>query len=156
MTNRLKALIAAVFGLTTLGLAAASAEARPLRCDYDHDHRVHDQNYYDYFPGDRYFRGGHDRRVSGYGVRTGGRGAYGYYGNGYRARGGRVLFHRILETRFRARIVLREEIIRRRRGDFLICTVAPRGPEAAFVPYRRLRRVALNFCSPRARIRILA
>ena len=168
MKTFIKAIAAGLVGFAAMGMTAASAkDYRPDRCSYDHDHRSHAANYYDYYPGDRYYSGAYDRRnrsgVS-FSVTFGDRGyddyryrdRYRSYDNGYRHRGRRVVSRRVLDTRFRARIVVKEEIVHRRRGPRLICTVTPRGPEADYVPYRRLKRVARNHCSPRARVRIYA
>lgn len=72
---------------------------------------------------------------------------------------------KVFQTRYRARVVLTEEIVRNqrsrnhrsrnRRGPRLVCTVEARGPQARYVPKRRLRRIARNNCSRRARVRII-
>jgi len=126
----------------------ASADYRPSYCPERHDHRVHAPNYYDYYQRDRYYNDRYDNTRRRADVRYN-RG----YDNGYRARGNRVLSRKVLDTRFRARIVVREEIVYTRRGKRLLCTISTRGPESHYVPRKRLKRVAYNYCSPRARVR---
>ena len=70
----------------------------------------------------------------------------------YRRGGKRLTF----STRFRATIVLTEDVVRSRRGPQQVCTVSVRGPQARLVPKKRLRRIARNNCSRRAKIRIYA
>ncbi|MEM6414992.1 MAG: hypothetical protein AAF720_10120 [Pseudomonadota bacterium] len=74
---------------------------------------------------------------------------------GYR-RGREIVFREVIPARGRARIVVTEEIIYRRRGRERVCTVSARGPERDFIRRKRLRRVARNYCSRRASIRIVA
>ena len=74
----------------------------------------------------------------------------------YRRGDRRVVYRDVFQTRYRARIVLVEEIVHRRRGSRLVCTVEARGPEAGYVSKRRLNRIANRNCSPRARIRVFA
>ena len=165
MKTILKAVAAGVTGLMILGAASASASHKPDYCSYDHDHRSHDANYYDYYAHDRYYRAGpyRDSGVS-FSIRVGDRDYYdgrryrrdydrGRY-NGYR---GRVVNREVFPTRYRARIILTEEIRRGRRGHpRLVCTVRARGPEAHYVSERRMYRIANRNCSHRARIRVLA
>lgn len=155
--------------------------ARPAYCPEDHDHRSHDANYYDYYPADRYSRAGPyvgvevgvrygdgrygdgrygDGRYGdgryGDGRYGGGRYGDGRYGDG---RGGawgrdRLLQRRDFATPYRARIVLVERVEWTRRGEYLTCNVFAVGPEADYVRNRELRRVARNFCSYGADIRI--
>jgi len=47
-----------VAGMIMLAVTPANALSRPDRCDYDHDHRAHNANYYDYYKTDKYFRAG--------------------------------------------------------------------------------------------------
>ena len=68
----------------------------------------------------------------------------------------RVVYRDVFDTRYRARIVLTEEIVHRRKGTRLVCTVRARGPEAGYVSKRRIHRIADRHCSPRARIRVFA
>jgi len=146
MKTVIKAIAAGLVGFAAIGITAASAD-RGDRHDDRRDRNgvsfsivISDQDgYYD------------NRRNRHYDNRR-----YRNYDNGYRSRGNRVVSRRVLDTRFRARIVVKEEIVHRRRGARLICTVTPRGPEADYVPYRRLKRVARNHCSPRARVKIYA
>lgn len=165
----LKYLSACAAGAFALGLSAAMANhPRPDHCDIDHDHRSHASNYYDYYPADKYYRSG--RGGVSVTVRAGSRydpyydrgrryDDYRYSGrrNGYRGRSARVVHRETFRTRYRARIVLTEELVRRGRyGPQLICTVQARGPEARYVPERRMYRIAHRNCSPRARIRVYA
>lgn len=169
-----KLVAALVVGAGALGVTTAFADhderresryesARPEYCAIDHDHRSHDANYYDYYPADKYYRAGPYRRTGmTLSVRIGDRGYrggrhenyYNRYGYGGRYNRGRPVHREVYDTRFRARIVLTEEVNYSRRGPRLICTVSVRGPEARYVPYGRLRRIAVRECSPRARIRI--
>lgn len=68
----------------------------------------------------------------------------------------RVVYRDVFQTRYRARIVVTEEIVYRRKGKRLVCTVRARGPEADYVSKRRIHRIADRHCSPRARIRVFA
>lgn len=177
MRTTVRILAALALGAGAFGFTAASAEhrdggyesrsdyGRPEHCDIDHDHRSHATNYYDYYPADHYYRAG-PYRGSGVSlsVRIGDddhRGRRGYrdhndygYGYGDRYRDGRPLRREVFDTRYRARIVLIEEVVRTHHGPRLTCTVSARGPEADYVPYGRLRSVAARECSPRARVRI--
>ena len=172
MINPKQLIVAAVTGILALGATSAMASYKPDICDDRHDHRVHAANYYDYYPADQYSRAGpyRDRGVS-FSVTIGDR--YGNYDrydrydrrarysdrgrrNGYRGREGRVVNRQVFDTRHRARIVLIEEAVRTRRGPRLVCTVEARGPEARYVSERRMRRIARNNCSPRARIKVYA
>ena len=137
MKTFIKAIAAGLAGIAAMGMTAASAD----RGDRHDDRRDRSSVSFSVTVGDGYYD---DRR------------RYRSYDNGYRHRGKRVVSRRVLDTRFRARIVVKEEIVHRRRGARLICTVTPRGPEADYVPYRRLKRVARNHCSPRARVKIYA
>lgn len=57
------------------------------------------------------------------------------------------------QTRYRAKIVLTENVVRGRRGPKSVCTVSVRGPQSRLVPKRRLHRIARSNCSRRAQIR---
>lgn len=168
MKSITRLLFAGAFGLMTLGVSAAFASYQPDYCDIDHDHRSHAANYYDYYPADRYYRAG-PYRDSGFSFSITVGDDYDYYNgwrradrydygrrHGYRGRSGRIINREVFDTRFRARIVLIEEAIRTRRGPRLVCTVEARGPEARYVSERRMRRIARNYCSPRANIRVFA
>ena len=73
-------------------------------------------------------------------------------GQNARRRGPKV---KIFPTRFsRTRIILTENFVRAHRGPQKLCTVSVRGPQARLVPKKRLRRVARNNCSRRAKIQI--
>lgn len=169
-------------GLFALG-AVAYADHKPAFCDVDHDHRSHASNYYDYYPADDYYRAG-PYRSSGlsFSISIGDDGydrydrhdrydrrdRYDRYDdrrrNGYRGRDGRVVQRKTFNTRFRARIVLTEEIERRGRGHGygrgrgpdLVCTVEAVGPQRRFVSKIRMRHIAREYCSPRARVRVYA
>ena len=161
----LKPLIAG--GLAIAALSAGAAWAKPAHCSHDHDHRSHAADYYNYYSADKYSRAGayrnsgvslsisfgdndrYDRRDR-YSDRSD-RGRR----NGYRGREGRIVNREVFDTRYRARIILTEEIVRTRRGPSLICTVDARGPQARYVPKKRLRKVARRNCSHRAKVRIV-
>lgn len=175
-----------VIGLAAIGAAGFSAAyakhgQKPAYCAVDHDHRSHDANYYEYYAHDRYYDAGpyrrsgvsfsitvgdgHDRydrydRRGGYDRydRRDQRGRYDGRRNGYRGDRGRLVNREIYDTRYRARIILTEELVRSRRGHGhgpeLVCNVTVRGPEARYVSERRVRRIARNECSRHARIRI--
>ncbi len=159
MKTFLTSLFAGAFGLFALGATAASADHRPAFCDKNHDHRTHASNYYDYYPADKYFRNGptvqvslsigNDRRAD---RRRGDRNRY----HNNRGGKGRVVQREVYDTRFRARILLTEEVVRSRRGPQLVCTVRAVGPQAHRVPDRRLYRIAHRECSRRAQIRVYA
>ncbi len=161
MKSILKTFIALVMGAGVYGLAQASANDRPDYCAIDHDHRSHNASYYDYYDQDKYYRAGPYRSNS--------RGRYnGRYNDRYNdghGRGGRydrrrprsrVVHRETYNTRYRARITLVEEIYWTRSGRRqLVCSVLVKGPEAYYVPHRRLKRIAQRDCSPRARIQYL-
>ena len=157
----LKTLAAGLIGLVAFGAAQASAGDRS---DYDHDRRAHKEKPHDYYKDERRYRGEPYRssgvslsiRIGDDGYRRGDR----YYRDDryYRSRQDRRILHRqVFDTRYRARIVLIEEVVYTRRGNRrLVCTVRVRGPEADYVSRRRMNRIADRNCSPRARIRIRA
>lgn len=167
-----KLLAAGASGLLALGASVAFASYQPDYCDFEHDHRSHAENYYDYYPADDFYRAGPYRDSGASFSVTVGDNRYRNYDrydrgehydrrdrgrrHGYRGRDGRVINRQVFDTRYRARIVLIEEAIRTRRGPRLVCTVEARGPEARYVSERRLRRIARNNCSPRANIRVYA
>ena len=167
MTKILKSLIALSLGAGVFFAAQASADRRPDYCAADHDHRSHSANYYDYYEPDRYYRAGpyrsssranrsnrYDRydRYDDYDRYD--RGRYrGRYGRRARSR---VVHRETFPTRWRARITLVEEIYWTRSGrKQLVCSVLVRGPEADYVPHRRLRRIARRGCSRYARIQYI-
>lgn len=136
---------------------------RPDRCDEDHDHRFHQRNYYDYYPKDRYYNADPQFSIS---LNYGDRGYYDrrgryydrpYYDErGYRDHG-RIVNRDVYRIRgYRAEAVLVEEVFYGRRGSNIVCTVKARGPDARYVPYGQLRRIADSACSRRADIRIYA
>jgi len=173
MKPMITSLIAGVVGALTLGVTAASADHRPDYCDKDHDHRVHASNYYNYYPSDKYYRSsgltisvslgndrydrdrydrdGYDRDRydrGRYDHRDARRGQRGHHGRG------RVVEREVYDTRYRARILLTEEIVRTRRGPQLVCTVKAVGPQARYVSKRRMYRIAHRECSRRAQVRV--
>ncbi len=171
MKRFMKPLIAGALGLAALG--AGAAWAKPAYCSHDHDHRSHAADYYDYYSADRYSRAGayrnsgvsfsitfgdddHYDRRRGYDRNRGydRRHDYGRR-NGYRGREGRIVNREVFDTRYRARIVLTEEVVHTRRGPRLLCTVDARGPQARYVPNKRLRKIARRECSRRAEVRIV-
>jgi len=157
MKSILKAAITLILGAGVYGFAQAAAEYRPDYCAIDHDHRSHNASYYDYYDEDKYYRAGPYRSNS--------RGRYNNrYNDGYgrgsrydrRRPRSRVVNRETYNTRYRARIKLVEEIYWTRSGrQQLVCSVLVRGPEAGYVPHRRLKRIAHRDCSPRARIQYL-
>lgn len=166
MLRTWKIIAAGIAGLFALGATAAFADHRPAFCDHDHDHRSHAANYYDHYPADKYYRAGRYRESGlSISVRLGDDRYDSYHRynrydrgrrHGYRGREGRIVNREIYDTRYRARIVLTEEVVHSRRGPRLVCTVRALGPQARFVPDRRLYRVAQRECSRRAQIRVYA
>ncbi len=137
---------------------------RPDRCDIDHDHRFHQRDYYDYYPKDRYYRADPEFSIS---LSFGDRGYYDrggryydrpYYDRrGYRDAGRIVSRDRYPLRGFRADAFVVEEVYGGGRGyGRFVCTVTARGPDARFVPYGQLRRIANRACSRRSEIRIYA
>lgn len=174
MKHLFKALAAATLGLAALGVGAANAKPKPAYCDMDHDHRSHNASYYDHYDHDRYYRAGPYRNSGvSFSIRVGDRydrydrrgrydrydrydrrGRYDRRRDGYRGDRTRVVNREVYNTRYRARIVLIEEVVRTRRGPRLVCTVKARGPEARYVSDRRMHRIANRDCSRRARINV--
>ena len=190
------AFLIGIIGLAAFSATSADAKSRPAYCPVTHDHRVHDADYYSYYPrAGSAVKGGHKGHHKGqhkghkgtykkppshhygslhnshknkpsyhYGSKHKyhGKDSHYYYGgnkshyNGYKRRPNRIISRIALDTRFRARIIVQEEIVYGKRRARLICTVRTRGPEASYVPYRRLKRVAYNHCSHRAKVRIYA
>ncbi len=182
MKSLVKFAAAFVFGLTTLGGAAAFAGddryddrrgdyrdanyrgGRPDRCDEDHDHRYHQRDYYDHYPKDRYYRADPQFSISvGFGSRGYYDGGGRYYDRpyydrrGYRDAGRIVSRDRFPVRGYRADAFVIEEVYGGGRGyGRQVCTVTARGPDARFVPYGQLRRIANRACSRRSEIRIYA
>lgn len=166
MKTLIKAAIAGALGLLALGATAAFAGYKPDYCDRNHDHRSHHANYYDYYAKDRYYRAGPYRGDVSFSVNFGNARHHRHYDRRYnhrydhrydrRRNARRVVYRDVFDTRYRARIVLTEEIVHRRKGTRLVCTVRARGPEAEYVSKRRIHRIADRHCSPRARIRVFA
>ena len=151
MQTIVKSAVVFFVGMGLWASAPAAAEYRPDYCALDHDHRSHNASYYDYYPEDQYSRRGAYRDRRGYRDR-GGR----YDGYGRRRARSQVVHREKYNTRYRARITLVEEIYWTRSGrEQLVCSIVVRGPEAYYVPQRRLRRIARRDCSPRARIQYL-
>lgn len=178
MKKFIKTLIAGAIAAATLSAGAAWASHKPDPCRVDHDHRSHAADYYNYYPSDRYSRAGayrqsgvtfsisfgdddYDRRDRRHrsddrhrhhrNDRYDDRGPR----NGYKGQRGRTVNREVFDTRYRARIILTEQIVRTRHGQRLLCTVDARGPQARYVPNKRLRKVARRNCSRRAEIRII-
>ena len=162
--NIVKTISIAAIGMATLGVTSAMA-ARPDPCRYDHDHRSHASNYYDYYSADRYYRAGAYKRSGqksglSISVRLGDDRNYNRgrdYDNrrNYNQRQRRVVNREVYDTRYNARIILTEQVVRSRNGQQLICSVDARGRQANRVPYNRLKKVARRNCSKRAQIRIV-
>lgn len=144
-----KAFVGLIMAIVFLGGAPAMAEYRPNYCPVAHDHRSHDASYYRYYDGDDYYRAGPYRGARS-DDRYNSRGRY--QGDRRRARS-RVVHRDTFQTRWRARIIVVEEVYYTRSGrEQLVCTVLARGPEARYVPRRRLNRVAQRNCSEYARV----
>ncbi len=160
------AFIAGMFAFGALGVTAANADQRhnkPAFCDLDHDHRSHQANYYDHYSHDRYFRAGPYRNSGvSFSITFGDdrydssdrRGRYNGRRNGYRGDTARTVKRQSFDTRYRARIVLTEEVVRTRRGTQLVCNVTAQGQQARYVAKQRMRRIARNNCSRRARVNV--
>lgn len=163
MKTMMKTTFAAIIGIAALGVTGAWA--KPDICRVNHDHRSHAADYYNYYPADNYSRAGNYRandRQSGLriSISVGDNDRYDRRDNRYDRRdrnrnNGRVVNREVFDTRYRARIILTEQVVRTRNGPRLVCTVDARGPQAHRVPNKRLRRIARNNCSHRAQIRIV-
>ncbi len=167
MNTTLKALFAALLGVSALGFATANAKPqdhkKPSHGAVEHKHRGDAARDYDYYPHDRNsgvsfsITFGDDRygdyRSRRYDSRRG-RDYYRGYRNGYRGHRSRIIHREVYDTRYRARIVLVEEVIRTRRGPRLVCNVSVRGPQAHYVSERRVYRIARRDCSRDARVRV--
>ncbi len=172
MKNIIRIVLGAVVGVAALGATQASASGPAYYQTVDDKREYRGDDYYerdDYkrsraYRGDNYNR--YDRRSRGYyknGVYYDRRGDNYYRGRGYdrnrgydrRRRGSKVVSRSVIPARGRANIVVVEEIYYTRSGrEQLICTVKTRGPDANYVPYDRVRRVARRCCSRYADIRI--
>jgi hypothetical protein len=161
MKTLVKAMIAGVLGVAAIGVTAANAK-KADHVEKNHDQRSQHVSGYDYYDNDRYRRGsgasftitiGNDGRYYDRYDRYDRRGHYSRR-NGYRGPRARIVNREVYNTRYRARIVLVEEVIRTRRGPRLVCTVQARGPEARYVSERRMHRIAHRDCSRRARINV--
>ncbi len=136
---------------------------RPAQCNDDHDHRYHQRDYYNYYPKDRYYNADPEFSISlsfgnGGSYDRGGRNNDRRYNDqrGYRD-SGRVVNRDVYRIRgYRAEAILVEEAFYNRGGSNLVCTVTARGPDARYVPYGELRRIANRACSRRSDIRIYA
>ena len=157
MKTIVKSAVVFIVGMGLWAGAPAAAEYRPNYCATDHDHRSHDASYYDYYPADQYSRRGDYRSRSDYRDRGRYRDRRGRYNDYDRRRPrSRVVHRENYSTRYRARITLVEEIYWTRSGrEQLVCSIVVKGPEAYYVPERRLRRIARRDCSPRARVQYL-
>jgi len=169
MSKFFRTCAAGFLGISMLGFTAAYADyrdrdrvdSRPDHCDIDHDHRVHDSNYYNYYPQDRYsrasrtyststryYRDRDDYRYGRYNSYDGGRRYARHHGRG------RVVSrrsHHIAGTRATAIAVERAY---RNHGRYRrVCTVSVVGPDAAYINRRDVRWVARTHCSRYARIR---
>jgi hypothetical protein len=112
------------------------------RYDRDRYDRYDRYDHHDRYDRDRYDR--YDRR---------GRHDRGRH-NGYRHRDGRIVKRRAFDTRYRATVILTEELYRGRRGPDLVCTVTAHGPDAHHVSKSSMKWLARNNCSRHAQIRI--
>ena len=144
MKKFLKPLIAGGLALSALGASAAMAadhQTRRSQSGVSLTISVGDDGYYDRGHG-RYDRRDRYDRYDNRGRR-----------NGYR--NGRVVNREVFDTRYRARIILTEQVVRSRHGPRLVCTVDARGPQSHRVPNKRLRKIARRECSHRAEVRII-
>ena len=149
MKPLIKTAMAGLLGLLALGTTAAFAG------DYSNsNHRSHRADDYDHYAKDRYYKAGPHRGDVSFSINIG----KAHYDRRYdrRRNARRVVYRDVFQTRYRARIVLTEEIVYRRKGARLVCTVRARGPEADYVSKRRIHRIANRHCSPRARVRVFA
>ncbi|MEM1193457.1 MAG: hypothetical protein AAGH42_08725 [Pseudomonadota bacterium] len=170
------ALTGGLAGLAVMAATPASANAYDKQVSkYEKsDHRAHHNQRKDRFTKDRFHRADPYRR-NGVRISVNTRDRYnrdnrfdnrydnrrrdrrsGHYDNRRRGSDSKVIKRERFRTRYNARIVLTEEVIYGRRGNRLVCTVAVRGPEADCISRRRLNRIANNYCSRDARVRILA
>ncbi len=148
-----RAAISAALTFAFIGIAPAEARNRAAPCDVVYDDRGRAFTPRGCVAGDRFYRAGPNRTV----VVRGDVSRVGYRGANRARRGGRQLvFRDVIPARGRARIIVTEEIVYRRRGPRRVCTVTPVGVDADLIRYRRLERVAARSCSRRARIRIRA
>ncbi|MEZ5897600.1 MAG: hypothetical protein R3C40_07505 [Parvularculaceae bacterium] len=139
-----KNIVAGLFGAAII-LAAGPAWADRGR-DRDHDDRtvvvrVNDNDRARYDRNDRYDR--YDRDQDRY--RT---------NNGYRSNTNRAVSRKVINTRYRATIIVTERMMRGRYDRDRVCVVDARGPEARRISSRQLRSAARQHCSRRADIRI--
>ncbi len=153
MNNITKSVIAFVFSAAAFGGAQAAAENQPAYAPETHDQRSYNAAFYNDGPvSDHYQTAAH--RGDRYNRRD--RYDRGYDRYSRRRPHSRVVHRETYRTKYRARIVLVEEIYWTRSGrQQLVCSVLVKGPEAYYVPHRRLRRIANRDCSPRARIQYL-
>lgn len=168
MNKLLKTFTAGIMGVAALGMTAALAQSKSDQRRGERDNRSQQTQNHDKFKDEQIVRGSFDTRTrSGATVSiTFGNANNGkstrykdnvYYDNGYRANRRRIVNRKVIPTRFKAQVVVKEEIVRKgRRRANLVCTVTPRGPEADYVPYKRLKRIAKNHCSYKSRVKIFA
>lgn len=146
-----KTITAFITGFTMLAGANAVAEYRPDFCNLSHDHRQHDAQYYDYYPKDNYYRDTSYRGDNSYRRDTSYR-----RDNRYSRPRSRVVNRETYSTRYRAKIVLVEEVYYTRSGrKQLVCSIVPKGPEAYYIKRQRLQRIANKGCSRYSRIQYL-
>ena len=168
MKTFIKPIAAGLAGLMVFGFSAASANSKSDHRADNNDRRSQAVNTNSGVKKDRNNRA-NSQKSSGVSlsirVSTGNNNAYrqrantshrAYYGqnNKYRSR---IIRQETYSTKYRARILLTEEVRRGRKGkNRLVCTVSARGPEQGYVSKRRLNRIADRDCSRRARINVLA
>jgi hypothetical protein len=148
MGSIIKTMLAATVAIGAVGLLPASAKDEKSRdASVSLSVSVGDQNEYGY--GDRY----DDRRYRDRDRYDRDRYDRDRYDRDRHGRDGRVVKREVYDTRYRARIVLVEEVFYHRRGRDYVCTLDVRGPEARYVPRGQVRAIANRECSRRARIR---
>ena len=148
-------LVAFVIGACTLGITSASADQRSGQYDRSYDNHYQEDQY---SRGDSY-RGSQKSSSRGYDDRRRSDN-YGYQGRNHRANYGRansrVVYRKNYSTKYRAKITLVEEIYYTRSGrEQLVCSIVAKGPEAYYIPKKRLRRIANRGCSKYARVQFL-
>jgi len=139
--------------------ADSYSRAGVYQASYDRNDRSrYDNNRYD---NDNYERGRYDNNRRGRYDRDRRarnnhhrRGRYTQYRRGFPR--SQVVFRNVYPTRFRAEVVVVEEIYWTRSGrQQLVCSVVAKGPESYAVPDGRMRSLARQDCSRRARIQYL-
>lgn len=133
--EKLKLIAATIAGVMTLGLTGVGVTSAAAKDGYSKNSRTSVS--VTIRAGDN--RNSYDRNSN-------------YDRRGYR-NSSNIVKKRIINTKYRARIIVEEKIVYGRRNDRLVCTINVRGREAGYVSNRQLRRVANRNCSRRAIVR---